>query len=116
VPVDLRGLSDAELIEHLRDVRLRIAVLEPQIETRTNRIRRTIKAVRGTFLTVGGFLTLTADLFGFLLVLLGWWDWIETIADDARETNRGLAVRRAMAKLALELDKVQMELGRRGLG
>jgi hypothetical protein len=113
--VDLRRLSDAELIDHLRDVRLRIAVLEPQIQTRTDRIRGTIKVVRGTILVAGGILTMTADLFAFLLILLGAWDWTETIADDARETNRSMAVRRAMRQLVIDLDEVQAELGRRGL-
>jgi hypothetical protein len=45
---DLRDLTDAALIEYLRDVRLRIALLGPQIETAKDRRGRTIKVLRGT--------------------------------------------------------------------
>jgi hypothetical protein len=77
--VDLRDLSDVELIDHLRDLRLQIALLEPNIETWKDRRRRTIKIVRGTILTAGGFIGATIDPLGLLLVVLGGWDWVEAI-------------------------------------
>lgn len=114
-PIDLRGITDIELLEQLRNLRLRIALLEPHIDTARDRTRRTTKIVRGTILTAGGFLAATIDPLGLLLVVLGGWDWVDTISDDADTTNRGLAVRRQINALEAELDEIESELVRRGL-
>jgi hypothetical protein len=112
---DLRDLTDAALIEYLRDLRLRIALLGPQIETAKDRRGRTIKVLRGTVLTAGGFLAATIDPLGLLLVLLGGWDWVENISDDATTMNRDLTLRRQMNALGAELEAVRSEMVRRGL-
>jgi hypothetical protein len=113
--VDLPGLSDSELLERLQALRLQIALLEPDIEDRKDRRRRTIKIVRGTILAAGGFLGATVDPMGLFLVLLGGWDWVEGISDDATEMNKNLAVRRRVNELAAQLDEIELELRKRNL-
>ncbi len=111
--VDLRRLSDDELKDYLRDLTIRIALLEPHLETSEDRRRRTVKIVRGTILSAGGFLGAEKSPLGFLLVLLGGWDWIEAISDDAKATNKNLVIRRGINALNAELDDVERELRRR---
>jgi hypothetical protein len=115
VSFDLHSLSDAALIEQLRDLRLRIGLLGPQIEPAKNRGRRTRKILRCTFLTAGGFFVATIDPLGLLLVLFGGLDWVETISDDAATMNRDLALRRQINELRAQLDAVEVEMVRRGL-
>jgi hypothetical protein len=66
-------------------------------------------------LTAGGFLAATIDPLGLLLVLLGGWDWVENISDDANTMNRDLKLRRQMNELGAQLDAVESEMVRRGL-
>jgi hypothetical protein len=113
--VDLPGLSDTELLERLRDLRLQIALLAPDIETREDRRRRTTKIVRGTILAAGGFIGATIDPMGLMLVLLGGWDWVEGISDDANEMNKNLALHKRVVELNNELGEIDVELRRRNL-
>jgi hypothetical protein len=101
---ELRNLSDAELSERLRDVQLTIGLLGSQIETKNERRNRTIKVIRGTILTAGGFIVATIDSLGLLLVLLGGWDWVDGISGDAKSTNKDVAVRGKIYELNAELD------------
>jgi ribosomal protein L29 len=112
---ELRDLSDVELKERLRDVRLTIGLLGPQIETRKKRKSRTIKVIRGTVLMAGGFIAATIDPLGLTLVLFGGWDWVEGIADDAKATNKDVAMRRKINELNAELDLIEFELRQRNL-
>lgn len=112
-PDEVRGLSDARLREHLRDLRLEIGLLRPHIETRAQRTERTIKVLRGTVLMSGGLMVATLDPSGAVLVLLGGWDWVVGISDDAKAMNKNLAMRRRVNGLNFELTLVELELRRR---
>jgi hypothetical protein len=109
----LRGMSDHELGNLVRDIRGQINACEVQIERRSQRRKRTIKLVRGTLLTAGGFVTATYDILAFFLVLAGLWDWIEAVAEDAEAMNRQIALMRNLRDLEDELRSVEKEFERR---
>jgi len=58
-------------------------------------------------------LTVAFDVIGTILVLLGIWDWVEAVQDDATTAHRRLALRRELAKLELDLAAASVELRRR---
>src|SRR5947209_3538071 len=111
----LGNLSDAELNDRLREMRLTVGLLGPQIETRKERRNRTMKVVRATVLTAGGLIAATIDSLGLLLVLLGGWDWVDGISGDAKATNKDIAMRRRISEVNAELDLIEFELRRRHL-
>jgi hypothetical protein len=113
-PDEVRSLSDARLREHLRDLRLEIGLLAPFIEAREERTQRTIKVIRGTVLMAGGLVFATFEPAGAILALLGGWDWIVGISDDAKAMNQNLAMRRKINDLNAELDVIESEFRRRG--
>lgn len=111
--MDLGDLSDRELTDHIRILERDIAALGAQIEPAAVRRKRTIKIVRATFLTAGGFFAASFDFLGIALTLLGVWDWVEVFVDDAREMNRQIALHRALKELESRFDAAQEELLRR---
>jgi hypothetical protein len=111
---DLRGLSDRELGNYVRDTVLRIARLESQIEPAAARRKRTVKIVRSTILMGGGLLAATVvDLLALIIALLGLWDCFEAIEDDVRTMNRQHELRRVLIGLESELDALEAEIERR---
>jgi hypothetical protein len=111
--MNLRDLSDRELGDYIRNVERDIASLGAQIETAGTRRKRTLKIIRATFLTAGGFFAATFDLLGIALTLFGVWDWVEVFVDDAREMNRQAALHRAIKELESALVASEEELLRR---
>lgn len=109
----LRGMSDHELGNFVRDIRGQIIAYEAQIERRSQRRKRTIKLVRGTLLTAGGFLTATYDLLALFLVLTGLWDWIDAVAEDAQSMNHQTVLRRDLKRLEDQLTLAENEFERR---
>ena len=58
---DLPTLSDRDLGNFIRDVRLKIVACESRLESSATTRQRTVKLARGTFLTVGGFFEITLE-------------------------------------------------------
>ena len=111
---NIHDASAHELGTHIRNLSIRIARLEGQIEPRGRARARTIKIVRSTILMAGGLLTATAiDMLGLILTFLGCWDCVEVVVEDAREMNRQHAVRRLLTQLSAEIDAAESELSRR---
>ena len=111
---DLRSLSDRELGNHVRDVVLRIAVLEVQIEPVAARRARTIKIVRSTILMGGGLLAATLiDFLALIITVLELWDCIEAIEHDVRTMNHQHELWRVLIELENELDALEAEIERR---
>ena len=107
------ALSDRDLANQIRELRLQIVALEAQIEPPAAHSQRTVKLARGTFLTVGGFLTATFNPLGIALVIVGAWDWVDAIVDDAEAMNRGIALRRTIADLSQKLSVAEAEFRKR---
>lgn len=63
----------------------------------------------------GGFIVATLDPLGAVLVLLGGWDWVVGISDDAKAMNKNLAMRGRINDLNTELNLVELEFKRRNL-
>jgi hypothetical protein len=112
----MKELSDRELANLVRDLRLQIIALDAQFEPHAASRQRTVKLVRGTFLTVGGFLTATFNLLGIALVLVGGWDWIDAVVDDAAAMNRRIGLRKAVRALSQQLDEAETEFLKRQSG
>jgi hypothetical protein len=116
VPLNLADLSDRDLVAYTRDLVYRIGTLEGQMESAAARRRRTVKIVRSTILISGGLLGATLiDLLGLVIAVLGLWDCIEAIQDDATAMNRQREMRRTVSNLAGELNAVEAEFRRRGI-
>jgi hypothetical protein len=85
---DLGELSDRHLVDHARDLAYRIGALEGQLESSAARRKRTVKIVRSTILISGGLLGATlVDFLGLVITVLGFWDCVEAIRDDATAMN-----------------------------
>jgi hypothetical protein len=116
-PADLRDLSDRDLGLYAHDVFHRISALEAQIESPASRRKRTVKIVRSTILMSGGLMAASfVDLLALILTLLGIWDCIEALQDDAAAMNRQLELRRTIRGLESELTAIEAEFERRGIG
>lgn len=98
---ELSSLTSRDLIHLVREIEGRIAICEAQLEPGSSEGRQTFRLVRGTFLIVGGFLGATFELWTLVLVLVGFWDWLDTIVDDAIITRRQLGLRRELTWLEL---------------
>jgi hypothetical protein len=108
--------SDRELVEYARDVVYRIGALEGQIESPAARRKRTLKLIRSTILISGGLVGATlVDLLGLVITVLGFWDCVEAIRDDADAMNRQQQLRRIVSGLADELNAIEAEFRRRGV-
>jgi hypothetical protein len=62
--MDLRDLSDHELADHIRILERDIASFGARIEPAAAKRKRTIKIVRATVLTAGGFFVASFDFLG----------------------------------------------------
>jgi hypothetical protein len=109
----MKDVPDRELTDFIRDLRLQIVALEAQIEPPAASRQRTVRLIRGTFLTVGGFLTATFNPLGIALVLVGGWDWVDAVVDDVAAMNRRLALRRAIMIHSRQLAAAEVEFHRR---
>ena len=83
-PSDLTNLSDRDLGNVICDLAIEIAVCEARLDPPIAARRRTAKLIRSTFLTFGGALAATMEPHVAILVLVGFWERVETITDDAR--------------------------------
>ena len=108
-----RGLSDHELGKFIHDLRLRIATCEARLEPRGAGRQRSLKLARGAFLTAGGLLGSAFDLLALSLVVVGVWDLIAAVVDDATATNRQVELRRDLIELELTLAAASIELRQR---
>lgn len=116
MPPNLAELSDRELVDYARDLAYRIGALDGQVETSGSRRKRTFKIIRSTILISGGLVGATlVDLLGLVITVLGFWDCIEAIQDDAVAMNRQLESRRTISNLANELNAIEVEFRRRGI-
>lgn len=116
MPSNLAELSDRELIDYARDLAYRIGALEGQIESPVARRKRTVKIIRSTILISGGLVGATlVDLLGLVITVLGFWDCVEAIRDDAAAMNRQDELRRIFSRLAGELNAIEAEFRRRGI-
>jgi hypothetical protein len=111
--MSLGDLSDRDLIKYIRSLDRDIGAARAQIETAATRRKRTLRIVRATILTAGGFFAATFDVLGIALTCFGVWDWIEVIADDAEEMNRQIALHRAAEEYLRLLQEAEEELQRR---
>lgn len=108
--------SDRELVEYVRDLAYRIGELEGQIESAPARRKRTVKIIRSTILISGGLIGATVvDLLALVIAILGLWDCVEAIQEDAAAMNRQHQLRYAVSVLAADLDAVEAEFRRRGM-
>jgi hypothetical protein len=116
VPRNLEELSNRELVEYARDLSYKIGALDAQIETTAARRKRTIKIIRSTVLISGGLVGATVvDLLALVITVLGLWDCVEVIQEDAIAMNRQHQLRRTISNLADELNAIEAEFRRRGL-
>jgi hypothetical protein len=108
--------SDRELVEYARDLAYRIDALGGQIESAAARRKRTVKIIRSTILISGGLVGATVvDLLALVITVLGFWDCVEAIQEDAAATNRQRQLRLVVSDLADELSAIEDELRRRGI-
>ena len=110
---DLTRLTEDELVDLIHDLQIEADALVPFVEDRRTWNRRTIRLVRGTILTAGGFFGATFDPIALLLVLLGFIDWLEAITDDARVLNQQLTLRQRIVSLRQRIEAADAELERR---
>jgi hypothetical protein len=113
VALDLSDLSDVELDDYVRGIRAQIVELKAKLESIPSSRLRTVKVVRATFLTTGGILAGAVDAFGFLLVAIGLWDWIETLSEDAQAMNTQNSVSGELKYLQAQLGAMESEIQRR---
>jgi hypothetical protein len=113
VLLDLKTLSDDELTAVIRDLSVQIAANRAQLEPKVIRRRRTFKLARGTFLTVGGLAGATLDWLALLLTIVGIWDWIDALAEDAAIMNRQLELLHDLAVLEEQFSAAATEFRRR---
>ena len=102
-----------ELSNFIHDLRTQIVALRPHIEGPHIWRRRSIDLLAGTILTAGGFFGATMDPLSVILVPLGFIVWVRAIVDDARATNRHLALRQNLSRLENQLAAAEAELERR---
>jgi hypothetical protein len=110
---DPTGLSDEEFNDFIWELRLRIAANKAQLDPRQARRKHTLKIVRGTVLTVGGLVGATLDWLAGILTVVGAWDWVDALAEDARITNRQLELQRDLTVLENQLTAAAAEFQRR---
>jgi hypothetical protein len=99
--VDIESLSISELEQFIRECRTSISILRSQIDPPSAARWRTLKIVRATLLTVGGFIGATFDWMALILVAVGTWDWLEEFVEDAREMNKN----NELIERAIEFDR-----------
>ncbi|HEY2757625.1 MAG TPA: hypothetical protein VGJ01_18000 [Pseudolabrys sp.] len=109
----LESLSDIEIKDRIRQLELEIAACEGRVETDADEARRSRRLARGTFLTAAGFFGLTLDPISAVIILVGFFDWMEALRDDARQTNLKAALTWQSAKLKAQLELVEAEVRRR---
>ena len=111
--LDFSALSDVALRNEIRLLETEIAVCNAQIEPKASEIKRSRRIARGTFLTVAGFFGLTLDLISGVIALVGFFDWIDGLREDASATNMQLKLRRRLPTLKDRLALLEAEVRRR---
>ena len=112
-PLDSMQLTDHELGNFIRDLRLRVAANEAQLESPSAGRQRTIKILRGTILTAGGLVGASFEPFSIVLTIIGCWDWVDTIRDDVNAMNRQIQLRETLIDLERQIAMAEAELERR---
>jgi hypothetical protein len=110
---DLTKYSNQELGDLIRDLRLRSVAYQAQLATLPSSRERTIKLVRGTVLVAGGLHSITFGVLAAILLILGAWDWVETVRSDVETMNRQIEFRRALFELTRTIEAAEAELDRR---
>lgn len=114
MPSNFAELSDRELVQYARDLAYRIGALEGQLESAAARRKRTVKIIRSTILISGGLVGATlVDLLGLVITVLGLWDCVEAVQEDAAAMNRQHELRRIVSSLAAEVNAIEAEFRRR---
>lgn len=111
---DPRPLTDDELRAEIRRLELEIAALEAQIEPEEAQSKRTRRIARGTLLTAAGFFGLTLDPLSGVIVIVGFFDWIEGFKDDAAAMNLRIKLSRERTHLQERLALIESQVRRRG--
>jgi len=111
--LDLGALSDVELQSEIHLLEIEIATCEAQIDSDAEEAKRSRKIARGTFLTAAGFFGLTFDPISGLVVLVGFFDWIEAIRDDAVAYTLRLRMERRRMELRSHYAALESEVRRR---
>jgi multidrug efflux pump subunit AcrA (membrane-fusion protein) len=113
-PADLAVLSDHDLHRLARELKTEIAIRQAQIEAPSAERKATRRILRGTFLTAAGFFGLSLDPLSGVIALVGLWDWVEVLRDDAEAANRQMRLRADRQRLAHRLTALEAEIRRRG--
>lgn len=112
---DIENIPDRELGDFIRGLTIEIAALQSQVEPDSAPTKRTVRLVRVTILTAGGFFGATVDPWALILTALGMWDWIDSISEDANITNRQIVISQHLADLEIKLAAATVELRKRKL-
>ncbi len=110
---ELGSLSDIELRDRIRLLELEIAACSARIDTDADELRRTRRLARGTFLTAAGFFGLALDPISAVVAVVGFFDWIEALRDDAAQAKLRNSLRGDLARLKAALESLQAEVRRR---
>lgn len=111
---DFGSLSDDELSEEIRRLQVEIAIRRALIEPRSAERRRSVRLARGTLLTALGFFGLTLDPISGVVAVVGFFDWMEAVREDALAYNQQIRLRSDLLTLDARLAKVTAEVRRRG--
>jgi hypothetical protein len=110
---ELDTLSDIELRDHIRVLELEIAACEARINPDAEELKRSRRLGRGTFLMAAGFLGLSLDPISALVAVVGFFDWVEALRDDAAQANSRSLLRRQSIHLKTQLALLENEVERR---
>ena len=110
---ELSTLSDIELRDQIQLLELEIAACAARISTDAEEQKRSRRLARGTFLTAAGFFGLALDPISAVVAVIGFFDWIEALHDDAAQTNSRIILRRQLVHLRAPLALLQAEVRRR---
>ncbi|MFZ1883320.1 MAG: hypothetical protein WAU53_06875 [Rhodoplanes sp.] len=111
---DLGSLTDDELTEEILRLQIEIAIRRAQIEPPSAKRKRSLRLARGTLLTGLGFFGLTLDPISGIIAIVGFFDWMEAVREDAAVLNQQIRLRSDWLKLNARLEKVTAEVRRRG--
>jgi hypothetical protein len=107
-------LTDVALRNEIHLLEIGIAACEAQIEPDSEEAKRSRRIARGTFLTAAGFFGFSLDPISAIVAVVGVFDWIEGIRDDASAYNLRLKLRRRRIELRGRYAALQAEVRRRG--
>ncbi|HWA90041.1 MAG TPA: hypothetical protein VG889_08410 [Rhizomicrobium sp.] len=112
---DLSKLSDADLDALFNNLNVDIATTRTRLSGLMSRQKVTLRIVRSTLLNFGG-LALSFPTGGLTLFMcaLGMSEWVEMIAEDARDYNLGMQLSITLRTQERLLSSIHEEYARRG--